>query len=226
MTVIRDEYDRQGTPPVTAREAIVEPVRQYYEARLAQHGATPGGVDWNSAASQRLRFEQFERLFADWQDPRIVDYGCGYGALVDYLRGRGRAWDYVGFDVSQAMIDAARTRHAGDPSARFVGDRSSVEPGDLAVASGIFNVRLEVSDSAWFDYLIETIRDLASLGRRGFAFNALTSYSDRDKQRPDLYYADPRALFDFCKRTFSKHVALLHDYQLYEFTIVVRAEAR
>jgi hypothetical protein len=74
--------------------------------------------------------------------------------------------------------------------------------------------------------MIETIRDLASLGRRGFAFNALTSYSDADKQRTDLYYSDPTTLFDFCKRHLSRQVALLHDYPLYEFTIVVRAEER
>jgi hypothetical protein len=42
--------------------------------------------------------------------------------------------------------------------------------------------------------------------------------------RPDLYYADPRAIFDHCKRTFSRWVALLHDYGLYEFTILVRKE--
>jgi len=29
-------------------------------------------------------------------------------------------------------------------------------------------------------------------------------------------------LFDYCKRTYSRDVALLHDYGLYEFTILVR----
>ena len=67
-----------------------------------------------------------------------------------------------------------------------------------------------------------SIADLAALGRRGFAFNALTRYSDADRRRPDLYYADPLELFDRCKRTYSRFVALLHDYPLYEFTIVVR----
>jgi hypothetical protein len=37
-----------------------------------------------------------------------------------------------------------------------------------------------------------------------------------------LYYADPRVLFDHCKTRYSKNVALLHDYGLYEFTILVR----
>jgi hypothetical protein len=63
-----------------------------------------------------------------------------------------------------------------------------------------------------------------SLSRAGFAFNALTKYSDAEFMRPDLYYADPLFLFDHCKCRYSKFVALLHDYPLYEFTILVRKE--
>ena len=37
-----------------------------------------------------------------------------------------------------------------------------------------------------------------------------------------LYYADPGRLFDLCKRRYSRNIALLHDYGLYEFTILVR----
>ena len=40
--------------------------------------------------------------------------------------------------------------------------------------------------------------------------------------RLDLYYADPCALFDYCKRSFSRNVALLHDYEIYDFTLLVR----
>lgn len=32
------------------------------------------------------------------------------------------------------------------------------------------------------------------------------------------------ALFDLCKRRYSKNVALLHDYGLYEFTILIRKQ--
>jgi hypothetical protein len=68
----------------------------------------------------------------------------------------------------------------------------------------------------------EVIEELAARATRGFAFNALTRYSDVEKRRPDLYYADPLELFDRCKRRYSRFVTLLHDYPLYEFTIIVR----
>jgi hypothetical protein len=60
------------------------------------------------------------------------------------------------------------------------------------------------------------------ISTRGFSFNVLTSYSDEDKKRDYLYYADPLFLFDYCKRHFSRKVALLHDYPIYEFSILVR----
>jgi SAM-dependent methyltransferase len=203
------------------RAALVASVVRYYETKLAAHGATAAGVDWNSEATQTLRFAQFAPLFDDPQ-ASVVDYGCGYGALLDHLRRQGHAGAYVGFDASTAMTDAASARHANDPCADFFADRARVPPSDFAVASGVFNVKLDATPEVWTEYVLATISDLAVLGTRGFGFNALTSYSDRDRQRADLYYADPRMLFDYCKRTCSRRVALLHDYELYEFTILVR----
>ncbi len=57
---------------------------------------------------------------------------------------------------------------------------------------------------------------------KGFSFNLLTSYSDAHLKKDYLYYANPGFWFDFCKQNFSRNVALLHDYNLYEFTIRVR----
>ena len=59
---------------------------------------------------------------------------------------------------------------------------------------------------------------------RGFAFNCLTAYSDADKMRDYLYYASPTWLFDMCKQRYARNVALLHDYGLYEFTLIVRKD--
>jgi hypothetical protein len=63
---------------------------------------------------------------------------------------------------------------------------------------------------------------MAQLSKKGFAFNILTGYSDPERQRADLYYADPLFFFDYCQKNFSRFVALLHDYPLYEFTILVK----
>ena len=60
--------------------------------------------------------------------------------------------------------------------------------------------------------------------KKGFSFNCLAIYSDENYKKNYLYYADPCFLFDYCKRNFSKNIALLYDYFLYEFTTLVRKE--
>jgi hypothetical protein len=93
---------------------------------------------------------------------------------------------------------------------------------DYTVASGIFNIRFGCDDESWLKYILETLSSMNEKSRDGFAFNILTKYSDREFMKPELYYADPAYLFDYCKKNFSRNVALLHDYDQYDFTIIVR----
>jgi hypothetical protein len=220
---------------------LLNNVCTYYTGRLAQHGATPRGVDWNSTESQHLRFEQLLRVLTPpgtvapgqkspslypaphfARGPIVGDYGCGYGALYEHLKHARFTGGYRGFDISSAMIETAETRCGPDGAARFGTDESVLADADFVVASGVFNVKLQTPVADWEAYVYRTIDRVAELGRCGFAFNALTSYSDPERMRPDLYYPNPCVLFDYCKKRFSRHVALLHDYGLYEFTILVR----
>jgi SAM-dependent methyltransferase len=202
--------------------ALLDQVNAYYTRRVHEYGPTPRGVDWNSADSQELRFIQLLKIVYDNQPSVLGDYGCGYGALLDFLGAQNRAYEYRGYDISDAMCAAARSRHGADVGAGFSVNEESLRGCDFVVASGIFNVRLKTPVADWKAYVFETVGRLASLGQRGFAFNCLTSYSDAERMRPDLFYADPCELFDYCKRRFSRNVALLHDYGLYEFTLLVR----
>jgi SAM-dependent methyltransferase len=199
-------------------------VAHYYSAKLAEHGATPLGVDWNGEESQMLRFEQLTKVIRQSRGFSLNDLGCGYGALFDYLRTKCQDFAYIGCDVSSDMILAARARHAATPGAQFCVTTTPPVIADYGIASGIFNVRLGRSDAEWLEHIEATVDVLDRTSKHGFAFNCLTSYSDADMMRDYLYYADPCAMFDLCKKRYSRHVALLHDYGIYEFTLLVRKE--
>lgn len=205
-------------------DEIRKNVEEYYSAKVRSHGPTPKGVDWNSSESQELRFQQLTTAIEFKQPFSINDFGCGYGALVDYLEKRSSSYSYYGFDISEEMVNMAIDQHEEFPHCKFFSDPSALVLADYTVASGIFNVRMEFSDEAWLSYMLNTLDNLNLLSDKGFAFNALTKYSDAEFMRSDLYYADPTMLFDYCKTKYSKYVALLHDYPLYEFTIFVRKE--
>ena len=206
-------------------DARVERAASYYAARLEAFGPTPRGVDWNSAESQALRFGELLRVGEAESALDVNDYGCGYGALVDYLADvDGRPFTYAGYDAADTMIEAARQRYAGRGNCTFTSARAACVVRDYTVASGIFNVKLDADPADWWAYVQEVLDDLASLSRKGFAFNVLTGYSDADKRRADLFYADPAVILDHCVRRFSRRVAILHDYPLYEFTALVRLQ--
>jgi len=200
--------------------AIEEQLVRHYGDMVRAHGAEPRGVDWNSAESQRLRFVQLLEVAKDSGPFSLTDYGCGYGALLDMLADEGRLTRYQGFDITEPMVELALCRFAGRTDCEFTTRPQDLRPTDFVVASGIFNARLTFSAAVWRDYVFATLRHLASLARVGFAFNMLTSYSDAERQRPDLYYADPMEWFDRCKRGLAPRVRLLHDYPLWEFTIL------
>jgi len=201
---------------------ILDEVADYYAKKLEQHGETARGVDWNGQESQFLRFEQLSKIITTKDSFSINDLGCGFGSLYDYLDKNHQNFSYVGIDISREMVLAAKQRNKDKNNAHFYVGKSLRKAKDYCLASGIFNVRLQQDNKTWLRYIYKTLDILDEFSVKGFSFNCLTSYSDEDKQRDNLYYADPCIIFDYCKRYFSRNVTLLHDYDLYEFTILVR----
>ena len=201
----------------------LDQVKSYFDRRIQEHGASPRGSDWNSETSQNIRFDQLLKV-VEVQSFSLLDYGCGYGALADYLIAKGFDPEYYGYDILESAIETARQAHQGKPRRTFFTDKSHLPVCDYTVASGIFNFRGEQSFEDWTEYVIGVLSEFNQLSTRGFSSNFLTKYSDAEKMRSDLYYADPLFLFDYCKRNFSKNVALLHDYRLYDFTLIIRKD--
>jgi SAM-dependent methyltransferase len=201
---------------------LLRDVANYYSDKLAKHGETPRGVDWNSEESQLIRFEQLCKVITSTGAFSLHDVGCGYGALYDFLAKRHQAFSYLGLDISQDMIRACERRYSSDSRPRFIRAFQPNSVADYGIASGLFNVRLDRSDIEWLDYIEATLNVLDQTSRKGFGFNCLTSYADKDRMQDYLFYANPCLIFDLCKRRYSRQVALLHDYGLYEFTILVR----
>ncbi len=201
---------------------IAAKVASYYGARIAQYGPTPAGVDWNSDSAQHKRFEILLRAVGAGASLSVLDYGCGYGALAPVLHDRHPGCRYVGYDMVPEMIVAARRN--GAPDAHFTTDRASLVPADVAIASGVFNVKGDTPLARWEDYVLETLHDLASLATQTIAFNMLTAFSDPQRMRSDLYYGDPYRYFEWCRTHFGRWIALYHDYGLFEFTLIARRQ--
>ena len=83
------------------------------------------------------------------------------------------------------------------------------------------SVRLDIPEAEWRQQVDKTIDAMAQSARFGFAFNFLTGYSDHDSKESYLYYPYPGEMLDSVMARHGRTAMLLHDYPLYEFTIVV-----
>lgn len=207
-------------------EETQKKLNQYFKEKLETFGATPKGVDYNGLPAQWIRFEALSRVIDTSAPFTVIDYGSGYGAYLDFLIEKKWQYEYYGVDLIEEMVIAGRELHKEHANAHFTTDEKQCPVSDYLIASGIFNVKMESPYEEWQEFVVQTLKRMDVLCSKGFSFNVLSKYSDADRMasRPDLFYADPLFLFDYCKRNFSRNVALLHDYGLYDFTILIRKD--
>ncbi len=199
-------------------------IKELYSGNIRESGLKSSSVGWNTLESQLLRFDKLTSVISDTSSPLSVnDYGCGYGSHLKYLLSQCniQVSDYFGYDLSEDMLRAAKSylsAFKGSLSLLCSSDISTIA--DYTFVSGTFNVKLDADDAVWKSFIKNKLDQIDQCSRRGFAFNLLSTYVDW--QESHLFYGDPCFWFDYCKCTYSRQVALLHDYPLHEWTIVVR----
>lgn len=197
-------------------------IEKLYTNSLKKYGVSPKSVGWKNAISHQLRFRKLLTVIDENEtEISINDLGCGWGGLYDYIinKTKFKISCYYGYDISKDMLNAAK-KHIQFKNAHFYKSDHILYSADYSFVSGNFNVKFNESNKKWLEYVKSVIINLNKKSKKGFAFNALTTYVDYKEKH--LYYADPLYFFDFCKRIISKKVSLLHDYNLWEWTIIVK----
>lgn len=184
-----------------------------YNERLTNLGETAQALGWRDGSQQHLRFRVLAEI-TDLSGCSIMDIGCGFGDLLDYVTAAGATGvRYTGTDLNPALIDVARKRHAG-ASFHATTDLSQFgnDSQDYVFLSGLFNFKIE--DNTGFMH--DTVRESFRIAKCGVAFNLLGSYVDFKEEH--LFYHQEQEVFDFAKG-LTRFVTLRADYPLYEFTV-------
>lgn len=205
-------------------DEISKKVSDFYTKNFNKYGSSPKSMGWKDQASQLLRFEKLVQLIDREEISKgisVNDFGCGYGAMFLFLRERIELKQYYGYDISEIMVESAK-QTIKDPRAEFINSSKIIYMADYSFASGTFTVKLDTTDKVWEKHVKKNLMMVADKSIKGFAFNMLSTYVDWKSK--DVYYADPFFFFDFCKRNISKYVSLLHDYPLFEWTILIKKE--
>jgi 2-polyprenyl-3-methyl-5-hydroxy-6-metoxy-1,4-benzoquinol methylase len=207
-------------------DPITEALRRHYSEKFSLHGPTSEGVDWGPDESKMLlRYEKMltviETSYAGKSS--LLDVGCGYGGLFNYLAKRGIPLDYTGIDVAENMIKWAKDKVG---SGKFMcGDVLSydfTDNYDYVVCSGILTQKLEVSVADMDRYAANLIRKMFALCKRGAAFNVMTTKVNYFSN--NLYYRNPAELLSWCISEITPHIKMDHAYPLYEYTVYLYRE--
>lgn len=197
-------------------------VEGHYTRLLRHYGDTAEGADWTSRETRERRFTILAEVGLA-RDAKVLDFGCGTGELLGFLRReQNYCGQYVGWDLSDPVLDAARAKF---PEARFenreILSHGMPEDFDCILASGTFNVDYGHAEL----FLHQALPLLYRHTRHALAFNLLSTCAEARKS--GLYYAEPETIFRFCRQHLSTQITLRHDYRIkpslppYDFTVYV-----
>lgn len=185
-----------------------------YETRFHKYGYDPRTLGWTKGR-QKLRFHILTSI-GDMNNRSILDLGCGFADLYDYLLEHGWNVMYTGFDVIPKLIEVAKQRHPGlNLQIKDILIDPVIESYDYVFASGVFNAKLSEDNELYIKNMLAKMFEMSNVG---IAANFLSTYVDF--QGEIEYYADPTLVFKMCK-SLSKRVLLRHDYMPYEFTVYI-----
>jgi biotin carboxylase/SAM-dependent methyltransferase len=185
-----------------------------YQERIRRHGVTFESMASGSLEKQRIR-HYTHALALRGDNPAVLDIGCGLGQFYEYLKERGLACRFTGYDLVPEYVAHCRSRF---PEAEFE-TRNIFQTGigghfDTIVMSQVLNNHYRDSNNR--DVMQTALRLAYAHTRVSVSVDMMSSYVDF--QSAELYYYSPEEVFRFAK-SFCRRVILRHDFRPFEFCI-------
>lgn len=207
-----ERFSPKDFPGFSARD--LRALELYYSSQLNQRLTPEQRVGWQTAESQRIRFETLadvERL----EGAKILDVGCGLGAFWDYLKHQKITVDYTGVDLFPNVIREAKRMN---PDARFEARNLIRQPFmprsfDFSFLSGVFNVK--VRDN--LEYMRVLLASVLKQTKKAVAFNLLNAEAGLIES--NRFMMTPRDLVALGRRLNVSRVHLMDNYHHLDLTL-------
>lgn len=206
------------------KNKIADELRNHYAKVFAQHQATAAGVNWVDEISARRRYKKVLELLNDdlrlVENPSILDVGCGYGGLLEFIKETSVSVRYTGIDLVESMIDTGKKNH---PESTFIlGDFMSLPDSqvyDYIICNGILMLKKDIWMTEMSRYTQQFVTKMFHMCRFGIAFNIHSSYVGWFE--PSLFYKSPVEMLAYCLENLSTKIRLDHAYPHYDYTMFI-----
>ncbi len=194
---------------------------QRYESRLREFGYSPESLGWGTHGRQPVRFGVLAESELRRPQSSVLDVGCGFADLYDFLGEHGWHGQYIGLDIVPGLLEEARKRHPHLDlrEADITADTAALPACDFVIASGVFNATLATGNNE--THIQTSLRSMFGLAQVAVAVDFMSSYVDFKK--PGSWHTDPGHALTWAKN-ISRRVALRNDYMPYEFALFIYAD--
>ncbi len=193
-------------------------VFHFHKEQIKEFGAgSTGALGWTSSEAQIQRFEILAAI-ADLNEQTVLDAGCGYGDLSEFLHSRYPLRVYIGVEQIPELLDIAVQKYASLPETIFLqGDFTSaaIPVTDYILVCGSLNYR-----SSDPDFIYHAIEKLFGKCKKGLGFNLLSMVHIPHEL---IVAYHPSLIFDFCQK-LTPHVILKDGYRDNDYTIFMYHE--
>lgn len=191
-----------------------------YEGRIKEFGPVQKSLGWLKGR-QRFRFLYLKQIERFVNNDSVLDVGCGYGDLKDFLLREKWNGKYTGVDIVPKLIEIAREKYQ-DIDARVTDilmDKFE-EKYDWVFSSGALTSITEAEDT--YVYFEKMLTKMFSLCNKGVSVNFCSPYVEF--QSDVNFHPDITKLLQIVTK-LTKRFSLRHDYMPYEFTIYLYKDA-
>lgn len=194
----------------------------YYEKLLQVHGYSPLSLDMGKDDRRDVRFSVLAKYALQSPASSVLDVGCGFADLYDFLTLHGWQGKYTGVDISPRLLAVAQQRH---PDLTLIemdisSQDQTLEKHDFVIAPGIFSAKMDYGNNQ--TYIADALTIMHRLANVAVCADFLSSYVDY--QKPLSWHTDPGWLMGIAKQ-ITPRVILRHDYMPYEFALFLFADS-
>jgi SAM-dependent methyltransferase len=219
-------YSDENTIELTMTQNDIKCLSEPIEASVTSCGVSPEAV-WldrtNAQAKGVRRCDAIFRMLDSRAGYTILDLGCGPGLALSYLEDRQGPMveRYLGIDISEPLIDAARLAW---PHHKFEVRDIIAEPllatsHDFTAINGVLTAKYGLSHDTMECFATELLTSAWQSTSVALSFNVMSTHVDW--MRDDLFHWPMDRVAGFCISHLSRHINIIADYDLYEYTVQV-----
>jgi SAM-dependent methyltransferase len=200
-------------------------IYRHYEDCFSEHGDNHKGMDWPNFSDAQTRYSVMQDVVKfcqkDSTKSSILDFGCGTGHFLDFLRSRNSDLVYSGCDISQMFIDQCRVKYPGISffQADLLDGTRISDRYDFVCMNGVFTERRSLSNAEMWKFSTALLSKVFECVNYGVAVNFMTK--NVDWEREDLFHLSLDRITQFVCKNLSRNYVIRSDYGLFEYTLYI-----